>query len=166
VLELRRLHPFWGQRTIAHRLAKEGYSPAPSESGVYRSLVRHGLIEPKARRKRLVDYKRWERGRPMELWRVGRAHEKGHLTQRLRRLRGGLGAPRRARRDLDRRSRRPGNALEVLFDKICRENGITHRLTAPTTTGKIERFHRSLRTEFLRGKVFSDLAPAQGELDR
>jgi transposase len=37
VLELRRLHPFWGQRTIAHRLAKEGYSPAPSESGVYRS---------------------------------------------------------------------------------------------------------------------------------
>jgi transposase InsO family protein len=37
------------------------------------------------------------------------------------------------------------NETEVLFDKICRENGITHRLTAPaspTTTGKIERFHR------------------------
>ena len=37
---------------------------------------------------------------------------------------------------------------EVLFDKICRENGITHRLTAPaspTTTGKVERFHRTLR---------------------
>jgi hypothetical protein len=36
---------------------------------------------------------------------------------------------------------------EVLFDKICRENGIEHLLTAPrspTTTGKIERFHRSL----------------------
>jgi len=35
---------------------------------------------------------------------------------------------------------------EVLFDKICRENGIEHLLTAPrspTTTGKIERFHRS-----------------------
>jgi transposase InsO family protein len=30
--------------------------------------------------------------------------------------------------------------VEVLFDKMCRENGITHRLTAPyspTTTGKI-----------------------------
>jgi transposase InsO family protein len=30
---------------------------------------------------------------------------------------------------------------EVLFDRICRENGISHRLTAPrspTTTGKIE----------------------------
>ena len=46
---------------------------------------------------------------------------------------------------------------EVLFDKICRENGITHRLTAPaspTTTGKIERFHRTLRHEFLTGQIF------------
>ncbi len=35
---------------------------------------------------------------------------------------------------------------EVLFDRICRENGIEHRLTqprSPTTTGKIERFHRA-----------------------
>ena len=35
---------------------------------------------------------------------------------------------------------------EVLFDRICRENGIDHLLTAPrspTTTGKIERFHRT-----------------------
>jgi transposase InsO family protein len=40
---------------------------------------------------------------------------------------------------------------EVLFDRMCRENGISHRLTAPrspTTTGKIERFHQSLRKEF------------------
>ena len=37
---------------------------------------------------------------------------------------------------------------EVLFDKICRRNGIAHRLTAPmspTTTGKVERFHQTLR---------------------
>src|SRR6266536_1683179 len=43
-------------------------------------------------------------------------------------------------------------AGEVLFDRICRENGITHRLTgprSPTTTGKIERFHGSLRRELL-----------------
>src|SRR3954454_10765598 len=35
---------------------------------------------------------------------------------------------------------------EVLFDKICRRNAITHRLTqpsSPTTTGKIERFHQT-----------------------
>ena len=36
--------------------------------------------------------------------------------------------------------------VEVFFDRICRENGIEHLLTAPrspTTTGKIERFHRT-----------------------
>ena len=43
-----------------------------------------------------------------------------------------------------------------------------HLLTAPrspTTTGKIERFHRTLRQEFLTGRVFTDLATAQAELD-
>ena len=38
----------------------------------------------------------------------------------------------------------PGTG-EVLFDRICRENGISHLLTAPrspTTTGKVERWHR------------------------
>jgi transposase InsO family protein len=59
--------------------------------------------------------------------------------------------------------------VEVLFDRICRENGIDHLLTAPrrpTTTGKIERFHRTLRKEFLLGRVFDDLPSAQAELDR
>jgi hypothetical protein len=40
----------------------------------------------------------------------------------------------------------------VMFDRICTENGIRHLLTAPyspTTTGKIERFHKTLRAEFL-----------------
>lgn len=58
--------------------------------------------------------------------------------------------------------------VEVLFDRICRENGITHRLTqprSPTTTGKIERFHRSLRVEFRTDRVFADLAAVQAELD-
>jgi hypothetical protein len=57
---------------------------------------------------------------------------------------------------------------EVLFDKICRENGIGHHLTAPaspTTTGKIERFHRTLRVEFLLERVFPSLTVAQAELD-
>ena len=58
---------------------------------------------------------------------------------------------------------------EVLFDRICRENGIDHLLTAPrrpTTTGKIERFHRTLRQAFLTGRVFDDLEAARDELDR
>jgi hypothetical protein len=40
----------------------------------------------------------------------------------------------------------------VLFDRICAENGIRHLLTAPrspTTTGKIERWHKTIRIEFL-----------------
>src|SRR5215213_8235897 len=37
---------------------------------------------------------------------------------------------------------------EVLFERICRDNGITQLLTrprSPTTTGKIERMHQSLQ---------------------
>ena len=58
--------------------------------------------------------------------------------------------------------------VEVLFDRICRENGISHRHTAvrsPTTTGKIERFHQSLRKEFLADRSFPSLDQAQSELD-
>ena len=58
--------------------------------------------------------------------------------------------------------------VEVLFDRICRENGIDHLLTqprSPTTTGKIERFHRTLRAEFDTRRTFSSLRAAQGALD-
>jgi hypothetical protein len=55
--------------------------------------------------------------------------------------------------------------VEVLFDAICREHGIEHLLTqprSPTTTGKIERFHRSVRAEFLTGRApFTNLRAAQ-----
>src|ERR1700761_673356 len=59
--------------------------------------------------------------------------------------------------------------VEVLFDRICRENGIEHLLTqprSPTTTGKIERFHRSMRAEFLSNRpAFTNLRVAQQALD-
>jgi hypothetical protein len=58
--------------------------------------------------------------------------------------------------------------VEVLFDRICRENGIEHLLTqprSPTTTGKIERFHRTLRLEFDTRQVFRTLKIAQQALD-
>jgi hypothetical protein len=57
---------------------------------------------------------------------------------------------------------------EVLFDRMCRENGISHRLTAPRspiTTGKIELFHQSVRKEFIADRTFSSRAVAQGALD-
>jgi hypothetical protein len=57
----------------------------------------------------------------------------------------------------------------VLFDKICRLNGITHRLTqpaSPTTTGKIERFHLTLRRELLDDcGPFTSLEAAQAAMD-
>src|SRR5204862_7249000 len=54
----------------------------------------------------------------------------------------------------------PGTGA-VLFDRICRDNGIRHLLTAPhspTTTGKVERFHKTMKREFLDGKVFETIA--------
>ena len=41
-----------------------------------------------------------------------------------------------------------GRGGEVLFDKICRKNGISHRLTAPASpnqNGKVERFQCATR---------------------
>ena len=57
---------------------------------------------------------------------------------------------------------------EVLFDRLCKEHGIKHLLTAPrspTTTGKVERFHKTLRAEFLSGKTFASIDDAQAQLD-
>jgi transposase InsO family protein len=58
--------------------------------------------------------------------------------------------------------------VEVMFDRICRENGIAHRHTgvrSPTTTGKIERFHQSVRREFLADRTFPSMHAAQAALD-
>ncbi len=58
---------------------------------------------------------------------------------------------------------RPHPAV-VLFDRICQQQGIRHLLTKPahpTTTGKIERFHRTLRVELLDTAGFTSLEAAQ-----
>lgn len=58
---------------------------------------------------------------------------------------------------------------EVLFERIFRENGITTRLTkprSPTTTGKIERFHKTLRRELLDSAGhFASIEAAQEAID-
>ncbi len=46
VLEMRRAHPYWGARRIAFELARKRVQPAPSESAVYRCLVRAAVIDP------------------------------------------------------------------------------------------------------------------------
>lgn len=46
IVELRRAHPRWGPRTIRTHLAREGTTPLPGRSSIYRALVRHQLLEP------------------------------------------------------------------------------------------------------------------------
>ena len=57
---------------------------------------------------------------------------------------------------------------EVLFDRICRENGVRHLLTAPyspTTTGKVERLHKTMRAEFFATASCSSIEALQAALD-
>jgi transposase InsO family protein len=58
---------------------------------------------------------------------------------------------------------------EVLFDKICRKNAITHRLTQPASpnqNGKVERFHGTLRPDFLEvADPFGSVEEAQAAVD-
>jgi transposase InsO family protein len=202
VLEMRRLHPWWGPRRIRHELIKADVEPLPSESGVYRALVRAGLIDPDARRPRAQTWKRWERGHPMELWQMDLVggfaiaddcHAKAlsgvddhsrfcvsaklmprertlPVCDGLRAAMAAHGEPQQILTDNGKvfTGRFGHPPVEVLFDRICREHGIEHLLTkprSPTTTGKIERFHRSLRAEFDTTQVFTSIKTAQQALD-
>jgi transposase InsO family protein len=63
-----------------------------------------------------------------------------------------------------------GSFSEVLFDRVCAENGIRHLLTAPrspTTTGKVERLHKTMRAEFFTDadRQYAAIAELQVALD-
>ena len=202
IVALRRAHPGWGPRTILSKLRRELEQP-PSRSSIYRCLVRHRLIDPKPRRRRPQDYKRWERSRPMELWQmdvmgevmledgtelkaitgiddhsrfcviaklVPRATARP-VCQALLEALSRYGAPEQILTDngkvfTGKLSPRPAI---VAFDRLCLHNGIRHLLTAPyspTTTGKIERLHKTIRKELLHGRApFTSIEHAQAEFD-
>jgi transposase InsO family protein len=201
VLEMRRSHPYWGAHRIAFELGKR-VEPAPSESAVYRCLVRAAVIDPVSRQRRRETWKRWERGAPMELWQLDVVH--GFLLadgtsakaltgvddhsrfcvsarlmtrERTQAVCDGFssalrdyGVPAQVLTDNGKvfTGRFAQPPVEVLFDRICRENGVDHILTeprSPTTTGKIERFHKTLRVEFDTRQVFRNLKTAQEALD-
>lgn len=203
IVAMRRAHPGWGPATILWHLAREGVEPLPGRSSVHRALLRHGLVEGRARRRR-EDYRRWERDRSMELWQMdvmGRVQladgtEVKLLTGIDDHSRFVVCAKAMARAtarpvcdalaEAWRRHGVPEGILtdngkvftarfgrgvgEVLFDRICRENGVKHLLTAPrspTTTGKIERFHKTLRKEFLleHDRVHAGVEDLQAALD-
>jgi transposase InsO family protein len=202
VLEMRRAHPYWGARRIAFELTRKGVQPAPSESAVYRCLVRAGVIDPLTRRRRRETWKRWERGAAMELWQLDIVHgflladgtsakaltgiddhsrfcvsARLMLRERTQAVCDGFsaalreyGVPAQVLTDNGKvfTGRFAQPPVEVLFDRICRENGVDHILTAPrtpTTTGKIERFHRTLRVDFNTRQIFRNLKTAQEALD-
>ncbi len=186
ICELRRGHPGWGPRRLVFEMGRRGHQV--TRSTVYRTLVRNGLVEPKSRRRRRKDYRRWERSTPMELWQldvtasaflaggtevkivtgiddhsrfcviakaVTRATARPVCLAFVNAMRV-YGVPEEVLTDNGKvftgRFHKPGVPVEVLFDRICRENGITHRLTkihSPTTTGKIERLHQTLQRELL-----------------
>ncbi|WP_410050391.1 IS481 family transposase [Actinomadura sp. HBU206391] len=201
VCELRRKHPRWGPVRLVHEIGRLGVVPVPSRMGVYRALVRHGLIEPRKRRGRR-EFVRWERDAPMALWQmdivggvfladgteckvvtgvddhsrfcviasvVPRATGRAVCLAFAAALRK-FGVPGEVLTDNGKQfTDRFGRGGEVLFDRICRDNAIVHRLTqprSPTTTGKVERFHQTLRRELLdEGVPFADVAAAQAAMD-
>jgi transposase InsO family protein len=202
VLELRRLRSYWGPRRIVIELKRKKIAEVPSESAVYRCLVRAGVVDANARRRRDEHWKRWERARPMELWQMDVVggflladgttakaltgvddHSRFCVSARLMPkertqlvcdgLAGAMrthGVPEQILTDNGKvfTGRFAHPPVEVLFDRICRENGVEHLLTqprSPTTTGKIERFHRTLRTEFDTTQVFTSITTAQQALD-
>ncbi len=69
ICELRRGHPKWGPRRLVFEMGRRGHGQV-TRSTVYRTLVRNGLVEPKSRRRRRKDYRRWERSTPIELWQL------------------------------------------------------------------------------------------------
>src|SRR5690242_268313 len=73
VLELRRGHRYWGARRMRHELTRRRVGAAagmPSESAIYRRLVRAGLVAPLPRHRRAERFERWERAAPMQLWQM------------------------------------------------------------------------------------------------
>ena len=57
----------------------------------------------------------------------------------------------------------------MLFERICRKNGIKQLLAkpySPTTIGKVERWHQSLQTDFLNeAGPFASIEVAQAAVD-
>ena len=70
MVALRIEHPGWGPSRIGWQLGREAVESLPGRSGIYRALVRHGLVQVRKRRRRREDYRRWERSRAMELWQM------------------------------------------------------------------------------------------------
>jgi transposase InsO family protein len=59
---------FNGPFSIADRLAAEGVSPVPATATIARILSRRGQVRPQPRKRPRSSYRRFEAGRPNEMW--------------------------------------------------------------------------------------------------
>jgi transposase InsO family protein len=203
ICQLRREHPRWGARRIAHELGRRQAPAVPGRATVHRVMARNGLVKPQEQQ-HARKYKRWQRDAPMQLWQLdivggvpladGReakivtgiddcsrfivvsavvAVQSGRaVTEAFAGAMRRYGVPFEVLTDNGKqftgRHIRP-QPVEVLFERVCRENGILQRHTkprSPTTTGKIERFHKTLRAELLDHVApFETLEAAQAGID-
>ena len=76
--EVRHDHPRWGHRRLPFELGRQGCPGSiPSETSIYRVLVRNSFVRPTPRGRRREDYRRWER--PESIHR--RDHHAGKFTE-------------------------------------------------------------------------------------
>jgi transposase InsO family protein len=59
---------FNGPFSIADRLAAQGVSPLPSRATIARILARRGQVRPQPRKRPRSSYRRFQAGRPNEMW--------------------------------------------------------------------------------------------------
>jgi transposase InsO family protein len=136
IVSMRRAHPGRGPRTLLSKLKLQIEHP-PSRSAIYRCLIRHRLIEPAPRKRKAKDYRRWERSRAMELWQMD-VMGGVHLTD---------GTALSVVTGIDDYSRSAFSPNWSSGPPPSRCDGLTAPYS-PTTTGKIERVHKTMCKEF------------------
>jgi transposase InsO family protein len=160
----------WGEHKIIN------YLPNLSHASIYKILKKHKLTEESKHKKKRVRYIRWQRKHPNSLWQMDVSDQKIEgkycfaviddcsryclglfdlnklstiaITKILDNLFLVHGKPREILTD-------NGNVFGLKskhsrFDRWCRGRGIKHIRTAihsPTTTGKVERFFKTLSSE-------------------
>ena len=169
----------WGEHKISEFIEEI------SHASVYKILNKSSLTERNKRKKKRIKYIRWQRKHPNSLWQMDVSDQKIKdkycfaviddcsryclglfdlnrvttqvVTQILDELARVHGYPREILTD-------NGNVFGLRskhskFDRWCRRRGIKHIRTAihsPTTTGKIERFFKTLASELKFCKDYND----------